>query len=125
MSKEIKTINETKTFTLAGISITGGKVTDRVANGTIAFREKALLRAGHTDVVLIELPKPMTKVDAIAFFKSRALPVAPELFIPDTVAAQATTTAKLTPEQKLIEKRARDAKRKRAKRAADKEAKVG
>lgn len=51
-------------FTVAGTSNFKGEVKVRFANDLVS-RIKALNRAGHTDVNLIELPKPMTKLEAL------------------------------------------------------------
>lgn len=59
-----------KTFTIVGIS-TQGKITKfRVANGDLAARVKVLERGGHTDIKLVELDRPMSKIDAIAAYKA-------------------------------------------------------
>lgn len=54
-----------KKFTVAGVSTSNGVTKYRVANST--DRDKALTRAGHTNIKLIELPSAMTKDDAIKF----------------------------------------------------------
>ena len=59
-----------KLFTVAGTSALEGVVKFRVANGSAAARTKVLVRSGHTDIKLVDLAKPMTKADAIAFVKS-------------------------------------------------------
>jgi hypothetical protein len=56
-----------KLFTVAGTSNLEGVVKFRVANGSAAARTKVLERSSHTDIQLQDLPKPMTKEDAIAF----------------------------------------------------------
>jgi hypothetical protein len=56
-----------QTFTVAGTSRNDQGVKVRTSN-TIMY-VKALLKVEHTDIVLIELPSPMTKVEAIAFLK--------------------------------------------------------
>ena len=58
-----------KTFTVAGTSNLNGTVKFRFAND-LAGRIKVLVKNGHTDVNLIELPEPMTKADAIAYLES-------------------------------------------------------
>ncbi len=52
-----------KTYTVAGVSKHKGEFKVRFANDTL--RVKVLEKHEHTDVVLVELPKAMTKVDAI------------------------------------------------------------
>ena len=56
-------------FTVAGTSNRQGEVKVRFANDLVS-RIKALHRAGHTDVNLIELPKPMTKLEALQHLQS-------------------------------------------------------
>jgi len=56
-----------KTFTIAGTSITpAGVLKVRWAND-LASRVKILVKAGHTDIVLSELPTPMTKLAACEY----------------------------------------------------------
>jgi hypothetical protein len=52
-----------KTFTVAGISTLNGEVSVRFANDT--GRIKVLDKNGHTDILLGELPSPMTKLEAV------------------------------------------------------------
>ena len=58
-----------KTFTVAGTSNLNGVVKFRFAND-LAGRVKVLLKNGHTDVNLVELPEAMTKERAIQFLES-------------------------------------------------------
>jgi argininosuccinate synthase len=57
-----------KTFTVAGTSNLNGAVKYRFAND-LAGRVKVLLKNGHVDVKLVELPYAMTKEDAIAYLQ--------------------------------------------------------
>jgi hypothetical protein len=59
---------DTKLFTVAGTSLSNGSYKARFAQD-VAGRVKMLERYGDTDVVLVELPNPMTKTDAIAFLQ--------------------------------------------------------
>ena len=52
-----------KTFTVAGTSKFKDGYKVRFANDLM--RTKNLTKSGHTDIVLVELPKAMTKLDAI------------------------------------------------------------
>lgn len=74
-----------KTFTVAGVSDLNGVYKLRVANST--DRVKVLMRNGHEDVRLIELPNPMTKLQATDYLMS--LPVA----FPNTDLAKMFTDA--------------------------------
>jgi hypothetical protein len=52
-----------QTFTVAGTSKLNGTYKVRFANDLM--RTKNLTKSGHTDIVLVELPQAMTKLDAI------------------------------------------------------------
>jgi hypothetical protein len=56
-------------FTVAGTSNFKGEVKVRFANDLVS-RIKALHRGGHTDVNLMELPNPMTKLEALQYLQS-------------------------------------------------------
>jgi len=53
------------TFTHAGVSKQNGEFKVRFAND--ALRTKVLIKNGHTDIDLMELPNPMTKEEVVAF----------------------------------------------------------
>jgi hypothetical protein len=60
---------DTRTFTHAGSSADpNGFYKARFANGGEA-RPKVLAKLGHTNFVLVALPNPMTKLEAIAYLK--------------------------------------------------------
>lgn len=80
-----------KLFSVAGTSALEGVVKFRVANGSAAARTKVLVRSGHTDIKLVDLAKPMSKTDAIAFVKSQGF-----------IAAAETPTAAKAPKQKTV-----------------------
>ena len=52
-----------QTFTHVGVSRLNGALKARFAND--ALRVKVLAKGGHTDIDLVELVKPLTKVAAI------------------------------------------------------------
>ena len=52
-----------KLFTVVGISTLNGETKVRFANDTL--RTKVLQKHNHTDIVLVELPEAMTKLDAV------------------------------------------------------------
>ena len=58
-----------KLFTVAGTSLKDGRVKFRYSND-LKGRMPMLLRTGHTDIKLVELPEPMTKADAVAFLET-------------------------------------------------------
>lgn len=60
-----------KTWTVVGTSIKRGELRLRLANGSAAAREKVLLKDGHTEVRLFDLPKPMTEMDARAWLEAQ------------------------------------------------------
>ena len=138
----------TKLFTIAGTASYNGKVSLRCATGNIAVRVAKLKQHGFADINLIELPKPMTKVDAGAYLAAQGIEFANKIkaavqemvqdAVETPVEAEVTETVEevvaeaiaeavdevvaLTAEEKLARKRARDAARKREKRAAEKAA---
>ena len=59
-------------FTVAGTSNFKGEVKVRFANDLVS-RIKALHRSGHQDVNLIELPKPMTKLEALQYLQAQGV----------------------------------------------------
>jgi hypothetical protein len=54
-----------KKFAVAGVSTLNGKTKVRVAND--AARVKILVKNGHTDIELIDLPQEMTKAEIAAY----------------------------------------------------------
>ncbi len=56
-----------KKFKVVGISTLKGQTKIRFANDTM--RIKKLQKTGHTDIDLIELPKPMLKNEAISYLR--------------------------------------------------------
>ena len=54
-----------KTYTVAGTSKHNGSFKVRFANDMM--RTKNLTKSGHTDIVLVDLPKAMLKLDAIKY----------------------------------------------------------
>jgi hypothetical protein len=60
---------DNRTFKYAGSSAdSNGVYKARFANDPDA-RPKVMVKAGHTNFVLVALPKPMTKLEAIAYLK--------------------------------------------------------
>ena len=56
-----------KLFTVAGTSNLDGAVKCRFANDVM--RVKVLAKSGHTEITLIELPEPMSKLAAVKFIQ--------------------------------------------------------
>lgn len=59
-----------KLFTVAGTSNLNGTVKFRFAND-LKGRLKVLAANGHTDIMLFELPQPMTKAEATAYLEAQ------------------------------------------------------
>lgn len=57
-----------KLFTVVGTSTLNGETKVRFANDSM--RVKVLSKHGHTDITLIELDEPMTKLDAVKLIKT-------------------------------------------------------
>lgn len=73
MVPTLKEETQMKTFTIAGSSNLRGVVKNRFANGTVKHRTLVLTRNGHTDIKLTELPRAMTKAEAVAFLESQSI----------------------------------------------------
>lgn len=104
----------TKTYTLGGTTKFNGVSTFRVANGKLNLRRNMLKHFGHTDIDIIELPRPMTKFDAVAFLITKGYTGV----VPTRAADKAHKNAMQLEAEKLAAKRMRDAARKRERRAA-------
>jgi hypothetical protein len=64
---------ENKLFTVAGTATNpDGTTKARFANDMVA-RVKILAKAGCTNVNLVELPQPMTKLEALAYLQSQGI----------------------------------------------------
>lgn len=61
-----------KTFKVIGVSTLNGKTKVRFAND-MASRVKNLVKNGHTDVELFEMPEAMTKEAGIAYARANKL----------------------------------------------------
>lgn len=57
-----------KTYTHAGVSKLNGEFKVRFANDSM--RTKILIKNGHSDIDIVELKNPMSKVDAVAYLLS-------------------------------------------------------
>ena len=58
-----------KLFTVAGYSTKDGKTKARFA--TDMTRIKTLVKTGHTDIQLYEMPKPASKIEALEFLHAK------------------------------------------------------
>jgi hypothetical protein len=61
-----------KLFTVAGYSTKDGKTKARFA--TDMTRIKTLVKTGHTDIQLYDLPKPVTKIEGLEFLHAKNIP---------------------------------------------------
>jgi hypothetical protein len=61
---------DNKTFTVAGTATHNGITKPRFANDLVA-RIKILNKAGCTDINIMELPKPMTKIEALQYLQEQ------------------------------------------------------
>jgi hypothetical protein len=117
-----------KLFKIAGVSRlnanAGFKL--RVANGKLSARQKVLERNGHVDIQLVDLPHEMSKPQILAWFSLDKPSLAAKLDgkAPKEEPAKEAKVVELTKDAKLLLKRAKDAARKREKRAAEKAAKL-
>jgi len=96
-----------KLFTVAGYSTLKGETKARFA--TSMDRVKVLARNGHTDIKLQELPKAMTKDEALAFLEGKAAPApatAEVKDIKDIRAKNLDTIAKTAAKLEKMEERA-------------------
>lgn len=59
-------------FKVVGVSTSNGITKVRFANDFVS-RVKMLIKAGHTDIELFELPEPMSKADAVTYLKTSDL----------------------------------------------------
>lgn len=59
-------------FSVAGVSTFAGKTKVRFANDMVS-RVKILIKGGHDDINIMDLPSAMTKLEAIAYLKTTDL----------------------------------------------------
>jgi hypothetical protein len=59
-------------FKVTGVSTQGGLTKVRFANDFVS-RVKMLIKAGHDDIELLELPEAMSKADAVTYLKTTEL----------------------------------------------------
>lgn len=64
-------MSDNKTFKVAGVSTVKGNYKVRFANDM--SRVKVLMKTGHTDIELVELPSEMTKGQAVTYLKTTSL----------------------------------------------------
>jgi len=83
-----------KLFSVAGVSTLAGERTFRFAN--TMDRVKGLLRSGHTDVELMELPGTMTKEAAVAFLATKGITAELKSVRKDSAPVVKVTAAKTT-----------------------------
>jgi hypothetical protein len=75
---ENKIMSTEKRFTVAGTSTFNGQSKARFAND-MAVRVKTLTKGGHTNIQLLELPKALTKAEAVEYLQNEGVLINPEL----------------------------------------------
>lgn len=63
---------DNKQFTVAGTATLNGVTKARFANDMVA-RVKILSKAGCTNINLVELPRPMTKIEALQYLQEQGV----------------------------------------------------
>ena len=99
-------MSTSKLFTVVGVSTLNGVCKVRFANDPT--RVKVLAHNGHTDIVMIQLDEPSTKLDAALFIQELeefANPVAQQT-IADFIDAESGTTPKRASKKTASELRA-------------------
>jgi len=61
-------------FTIAGVSTLNGQTKVRFANDMVG-RVKMLVKSGHTNIDLYELPEPMSKAEACDYLRHGGLKI--------------------------------------------------
>jgi hypothetical protein len=84
-----------KLFTVAGTSRRNGVVKFRFSND-MKGRIPMLIRTGHTEIDLRELPEPMTKAAAIAYLESLDTPAETAATVRESLEADAIDTSTMT-----------------------------
>jgi len=107
---------DSRLFTIAGTSTFRGKNTWRFATGSAHNRQLVLERNEHVDVKLIDLPKPMTKAEAIEYLKSEA---GVQAVMPKTGRGSALTPEEIAAQEQIIieKKKAQEAALEEAKKS--------
>lgn len=80
-------------FTVAGTSRANGEVKVRFANDLVS-RIKTLHRSGHTDVNLVELPQPMSKLEALQYLQAQGVTAGDQGYAVSSKLVEKTKVAK-------------------------------
>lgn len=83
-----------KSFKVAGVSTVKGSYKVRFASDM--SRVKVLIKTGHTDIELMELPSEMSKAEAVTFLKTSSL-MEKDVYRQAIEAADAKYNAEATP----------------------------
>lgn len=88
-----------RTYTVAGTSVKKGEKKLRLANGSAAAREAVLVKDGHEDVRLFDLPGPMTAEAAARWLEAQgdSVPVRTPKAVPAPQAA-------VTPRERTVKR---------------------
>jgi hypothetical protein len=82
-----------KLFTVAGTATHNGTTKVRFANDLVA-RIKILVKAGATDINLMELPQPMTKLQALKYLSEQGITDGDANYAVDAKLAEKSRVAK-------------------------------
>jgi len=104
----------TKTYTLGGTTKFNGVTTFRVANGKLNLRRNMLKHFGHENIKLVELPKAMPKLEAVAWLIQQGY----KGVIPTRAENKRAKNEMQLEAEKMAAKRLRAAEQRRAKKAA-------
>lgn len=114
-SKKGTTQMNDKAYTIAGTTVFNGVKGYRFANGKMNLRVNMLKHMGHEQITLIELPREMTRVQAMAHLMAQGV----NAVIPTRSADKTRKTDAVLAAEKIAASRAKAA----ATRAANKAAK--
>ncbi len=91
-------------FTIVGVSTYGNITKFRVGNGIAAERIKVLTRNGHTKIDLVELESPMSKIEAINWYKDQN-PEYKNLTIPNQAKILKATKEQVAEQPAVVEEK--------------------
>lgn len=84
-----------KTYKVVGISTKNNVTKFRVTNSSVLDRTRILVDDGHVNITLIELDTPLSKLEAIDYFK-KLYPAYSSVKIPNASAHSAMKLSKTT-----------------------------
>lgn len=111
-----KYVPSNRLYTIGGTVNFEGVTQFRVATGKINLRRNLLKHFGCTDINLVDLPRAMTKTEAVAWLINQGFTG----IVPTRAVDKGAKPAIQLAAEKIATKRARDAARKRDRRQAGK-----